>query len=155
MAPRKKLIGRPPKYKSPQDMSDKIDAYFIHCAKGEKIERLNKRLELIKYNQRIAPTMTGLSLFLGFMSNSSLTDYKQRHKDYSDIITCARSRVKTDLIQGAISGLYEQRTVQLILVTDYGMMPRTAVDVTSKGERIAVTVCNTAEALRAANEAGK
>ena len=51
--------GRPPKYKTPEEMQVKIDEYFNWIATTED--------ECI--------TWTGLALYLGFCSRTALTDY--------------------------------------------------------------------------------
>lgn len=59
----KNNAGRPPHFKTPKELEDKCSEYFTHCAvNGEK------------------PTITGLTLFVGFSSRSSWDDYKKRDK---------------------------------------------------------------------------
>lgn len=55
--------GRPPKYKKPEEVKDKCIEYFESCIENkEKI------------------TITGLALYLGFASRTSLYDYAEKEE---------------------------------------------------------------------------
>lgn len=69
--------GRPPMYKSPKALIQKIGEYFDHI-QGEKVGR-----KWIRPQE--PPTVTGLALFLGFSSRQSLLDYKEK-EEFTDII---------------------------------------------------------------------
>lgn len=68
--------GRPPKYKSVGEISEKIEEYFEKCEKGKK-----------------PLTVTGLALALGFQSRQALLNYQGR-KEFSAAIIRAKSRVE-------------------------------------------------------------
>lgn len=76
----KKAAGRPPKYKSQEEIEEKIDAYFKEC-EGELLTDdegqpvLNKWGNPVIINQR-PPTVTGLALALGFSTRLSLLNYQ-------------------------------------------------------------------------------
>jgi hypothetical protein len=70
--------GRPPKYKTPEDMQKVIDAYFSEC---EAIDR--------------PFTMSGLAYALG-MSRRALCDYAEKD-DFLHTVKSARQRVETFL----------------------------------------------------------
>jgi hypothetical protein len=54
-------MGRPPEYKTPEEMQVAIDSYFSSCKdSGEKI------------------TVTGLAIHLGFASKQSIYDYVEK-----------------------------------------------------------------------------
>jgi hypothetical protein len=77
--------GRPAVYKSPKKLQSRIDEYFQYI-KGEKKGR--------RWIRREEPaTVTGLALFLGFISRQSLLDYRER-EEFSDIIKKAVTRVE-------------------------------------------------------------
>ena len=91
------MAGRPPKFKSVQDMERKIKKYFKDCEgrvlkdKGGEILR-DKHGEPMIISAR-PPTITGLALALGFNSRQSLLNY-QAKKEFMDTITRAKSRVE-------------------------------------------------------------
>jgi len=69
--------GRPPKFDSPESLMEKIIEYFTGC------EENNSKA-----------TITGLTLFLGFESRSSLDDYAEKNNEYSYIIKRAKLAVE-------------------------------------------------------------
>ena len=93
----KKAVGRPPKYKSKEEIEEKIDAYFKQC-EGEVLKDNNGNTVFNKFgnpviiNQR-PPTVTGLALALGFSTRLSLLNY-QRTKEFMNPITRAKARVE-------------------------------------------------------------
>ena len=99
--PAKNKGGRPPIYKNPEDLSNKIDEYFIYV-KGEYIEKETTNVvtfetetykEWIRVPERI--TVTGLALFLGFADRQSLQDYKKKPK-FSFPIKRAMTRIEQE-----------------------------------------------------------
>lgn len=95
MTSKKQPTGRPPKYKTPQEMQAVIDAYFDAC-KGKPI--LDKAGELMRnknghviYDDRQPPTVTGLALALGFTGRQALLNY-QAKPAFVDTVTRAKSR---------------------------------------------------------------
>ena len=92
-----KTVGRPPKYKSKEEIEEKIDAYFKEC-EGEIIKDddgkpiLNKFGDPIHINQR-PPTVTGLALALGFTTRLSLLNY-QGKKEFMNTITRAKTMIE-------------------------------------------------------------
>ena len=81
---KKKKIGRPLKYKSPDDMQKKIDAYFTDCDRKE------------------APyTVTGLALAID-MSRQGLVNYEKKG-EFFDTIKKAKGRVEEFLEQRLLS----------------------------------------------------
>ncbi len=61
--------GRPATYETPEDLLRESISYFDYCEKNsEKV------------------TITGLALYLGFSSRSSLDDYTKRSEEFSFII---------------------------------------------------------------------
>lgn len=67
------MIGRPPKYETPEELEKKIDEYFEDVTK---------------------PTITGLALFLGFESRQSFYDY-EKNGNFSYIIKRARLHIES------------------------------------------------------------
>lgn len=93
----KKAVGRPPRYKSREEIEEKIEAYFKSC-EGEILKDddgktfFNKFGNPVIINQR-PPTVTGLALALGFTSRQALLNY-QAKKEFVDTITRAKARVE-------------------------------------------------------------
>ena len=90
-------VGRPPKYKSVEEIEQKIEAYFKSC-EGEPLKDRDGTVLTDKYSAPIIvgrkpPTITGLALALGFSTRQSLLNY-QGKKEFVDTITRAKSFVE-------------------------------------------------------------
>jgi len=81
-------VGRPPKYKTPEDMQSAVDEYF---------ENLPPYTVVVMGESKEVrmPTITGLALALGFSSRSSLYEYEGK-PEFTDTIKKARMRVEHD-----------------------------------------------------------
>ena len=93
----KKAVGRPPKYKSKEEIEEKIEAYFKKC-EGEILKDDNGEPVLNKWGKPIVincrpPTVTGLALALGFTTRTSLLNY-QGKREFMDTITRAKTMVE-------------------------------------------------------------
>ena len=75
---KKKKIGRPLKYKSPDVMQEKIDAYFLDCDKRER-----------------PYTVTGLAYALD-MCRRQLIEYAEKG-EFNNTITRARQKVEISM----------------------------------------------------------
>ena len=89
--------GRPPRFRSPEAMQAKIDAYFEAC-QGEVLKNDFGQPVLNKWGEAVMvdvhpPTMTGLALALGFRDRSSLLDYQAKPR-FEEIIVRAKSRIE-------------------------------------------------------------
>ena len=89
--------GRPPKFKSKEEMQQKIDEYFKEC-EGQILRDADGNPEFDKHGHPIIVgvkplTITGLAVALGFSSRQSLLNY-QCKKEFLDTITRARTRVE-------------------------------------------------------------
>ena len=89
--------GKKPKYKTPEEIQEKIDAYFEEC-KGTLLEDHNgdpiiDRWGNPVYLDRKPPTVTGLALALGFKTRRALMLY-QAKKEFMDVILEAKSRIE-------------------------------------------------------------
>jgi hypothetical protein len=79
--------GRPPVFKSPEEMEQKIKEYFEYVDK----ENEPKDGDLLTHYE--PPTITGLCLFLGFSDLVSLMDYEKKSEEYSILIKRAKHLV--------------------------------------------------------------
>lgn len=92
-----KAVGRPPKYKTKEEIEEKINAYFEKC-KGETLRDEEGKTVYDKWGKPVIvnehpPTVTGLALALGFSGRQGLLNY-QAKADFVDTITRAKSRVE-------------------------------------------------------------
>lgn len=90
-------MPRKPFYKTPEEMQEVIDKYFLQC-QGKPFLDENGDVLRDKYGEIILqdakpPTVTGLALALGFTSRQALLNY-QAKKAFVDTVTRAKSRVE-------------------------------------------------------------
>lgn len=95
MASGKSRAGRPPKYKTVEEMQTKIDAYFTSCEGTPLLDDEGKAVT-DKYGEPVIvgahpPTVTGLALALGFTGRQALLNYQAKPK-FVDTITRAKAR---------------------------------------------------------------
>lgn len=93
----KKKVGRPPKFKSKEEMQEKIDNYFEEC-KGTILKNEDGSIFRDKNGMPVVVgvrplTMSGLANALGFSSRQSLLNYEGK-KEFMDTIMRARARVE-------------------------------------------------------------
>lgn len=102
-----KKVGCPPRYKTVEEMQEKIDEYFESC-KGNILYDAEGQPMRDKYGLPIIYgakplTITGLALALGFTSRQALLNY-QAKKDFVDTVTRAKAIVE----EYAESRLYDK-----------------------------------------------
>ena len=89
--------GRPPIYKTKEEIQEKIDAYFTEC-EGRILEDADGNPVIDKYGEAVVVgkrplTITGLALALGFNSRQALLNYQDR-EEFNDTITRAKAKVE-------------------------------------------------------------
>lgn len=104
--------GRPPKYKTPEEMQEVIDDYFYNLAEDEK------------------PTIVGLALALN-LSRQGLLEYADKG-EFSDTVKRAKMKVELALEQHLYSGAVAGAIFNL--KNNFGWKDKTEVDNTHKGE---------------------
>lgn len=92
-----KQVGRPPIYKTVNEIEEKIDIYFKEC-EGEILKYDNGKTVLNKFGNPVVinrkpPTVTGLALALGFTNRLDLLRY-QGKEEFCNTITRAKSMVE-------------------------------------------------------------
>lgn len=97
--PENERSNRVPKYKTPEALKEKCDAYFEWCD-GTLLKDDDGHPVLTKFGEpvyidRHPPTMTGLARFLGFKSRQSLKNCRMRGKAFNEVIMDARMRIET------------------------------------------------------------
>lgn len=95
---KKNYGGRPPKFKTKEEMQEKIDAYFASCEGELLLDDAGNpvcapKVGLVYIKPPKPPTVTGLALALGFASRQALLNY-QGQKQFNDTITRAKSRIE-------------------------------------------------------------
>ena len=88
--------GRPPYYRSKEEIQQKIDEYFRECEGTPLMDGDKPALD--KWGRPVIigskpPTITGLALALGFASRQALLNYQGR-EEFNDTITRAKTRVE-------------------------------------------------------------
>lgn len=92
-----KQVGRPPIYKTVNEIEEKIYTYFKEC-EGEILKDDNGKTVLNKFGNPVVinrkpPTVTGLALALGFTNRLDLLRY-QGKEEFCNTITRAKSMVE-------------------------------------------------------------
>ena len=107
----KKLMGRPPKFSTPEDMQVLIDKYFnekvgyfpMKDQEGQIVMDKDGMPHMLLY----APTVSGLALYLGFCDRKSMYEYGAK-QNFTHTISTATSRIadfaETQLHQGKPTG---------------------------------------------------
>lgn len=90
-------MGKPPMYKTVDEIEEKIEKYFEDC-KGYPLTDSKGKQIFNKFGSPIfvdvhPPTVTGLALALGFTSRQALLNY-QAKPEFVDTITRAKARVE-------------------------------------------------------------
>lgn len=122
-----KHIGRPPMYKTPKLLQARIDEYFKTGMKSKTITvgvGTKQRTVILK-----TPTITGLTLFLGFSDRQSFRDYGNK-SSFSCTIKRAHTRIEQEYeenlqannVAGSIFALknlgWKDKTEQLHSIAD-------------------------------------
>jgi hypothetical protein len=95
--------GRPPKYKTPEEMQRIIDLYFMVCRahqtdQEEKLDSLSpEEKQIVDDIEDIFPTVSGLAYTLG-MSTEALRNYGEKDK-FLATVKRAKQRVEMSLEQ--------------------------------------------------------
>jgi len=95
--------GRPAKYETAEELCAACDEYFIYIQGESKtttkeVKNEDGSIETEEFHEWVRhpepATVTGLVLFLGFSSKSSLEDQEKRGEEFSAVIKRARLRVE-------------------------------------------------------------
>lgn len=123
--------GRPPIFETPEQLSEKVEAYF------NQFKKSTEEKEAPEYGEW-RPSITGLCLFCGFESRQSFYDYGKR-EEFSYAIKRARARIEN---------VYEQYLTSktaagaIFALKNFDWTDKTEIDHTSGGEQIKGFVLN-------------
>ena len=127
-----KPVGRPPIFKTVEEMSEKIEEYFDWCDNRMKSYYNEKAGTDVQVNDPAPYTMSGLARRLG-MDRDTLINYA--HKDeFVGTIKAARERVHEDVE----TRLMEKQATGAIfnLKNNFGWKDKSENDITTGGEKI-------------------
>lgn len=85
--------GRPPKYKTAEELQTKIEEYFESGVRKRKVE-VGRGAEKTIVEIPV-PTITGLVLFCGFCDRSSFYEYEER-EGFTHTIKRARTMIERE-----------------------------------------------------------
>ena len=124
------LGGRPPHYKTPEELQVKIDEYFeyIQGEKGDPIDAVvdGKVIQVVNWIREPEPaTITGLCLFLGFESRQSFHDYGERD-GFSYTIKKARLRIENEYEKNA--QFAKTPTFHIFALKNLGWLDKQVID---------------------------
>ena len=98
--------GRPPTFATPEDLENKCNEYLIYCIDNEE-----------------KPTITGMTLFVGFCSRASWDDYDKR-QDFSYIVKRAKMTIENSYETSAT-------TFDMFALKNMGWKDKSEIDLTS------------------------
>lgn len=124
-------VGRPPIFKTPEEMQKVIDEYFDWCDNRTKTIYDNKTGQEIQITFPAPYTMSGLARRLG-ISRETLSNYKEKD-EFVDTITQARNRVQED-IEIRLMETRNEKGAIFNLTNNFGWRSRNETDVTSGGK---------------------
>jgi len=122
--------GRPPTYKTREELQAAVDAYFDSCD-NKIIKRQHATGKGVTIIETPTPyTMAGLALALN-VSRETLNEYSKMdqegngrgnksRREFSDIITRARQRVEAQKIEHGLVGCYDSKLAVLDLASNHG-----------------------------------
>ncbi|TSA45995.1 MAG: hypothetical protein D4R56_04670 [Deltaproteobacteria bacterium] len=98
--------GRPPKYRTPEELQERIDSYFDSCWVDKVTETTTKdgtcTMSTVRYQDR-PYTMMGLAIALGFNTRKSLCDYADK-PEFVNTIKKARAIVEMNVEELLLEG---------------------------------------------------
>ena len=106
--------GRPPHYKTVEELEEAIKAYL---------------------NKSPAPNIAGLAYALGFSSRTSIFDYEHRGAKFSNTIKRARLAIEANKVEKMTTGDYNTAAVIFDLTNNHGYQNARHVDHTNKGDK--------------------
>ena len=112
-------VGRPPKWKSKEELDNLINAYFL------SIQDPDKPGVYIR-----PPTITGLAVFLD-TTRETLSDYKE-NDEFSDSLKAAKAKCENWVEENAMLGKANATFSIFNLKNNYGWKDKTEQDISVK-----------------------
>jgi hypothetical protein len=124
--------GRPPKYKTAEELQTKIEEYFNKGVKRRKVVVGNgKNTQVVELE---VPTITGLVLYLGFESRQSFYDL-EKYPEFSYTIKRART-VMEQMYEEALS--IGNTTGAIFALKNFGWVDKQNIDLGDSSINITV-----------------
>jgi hypothetical protein len=124
--------GRPPKYKTAEELQSKIEEYFNKGVKMRKVVVGNgKNTQVVELE---VPTITGLVLYLGFESRQSFYDL-EKYPEFSYTIKRART-VMEQMYEEALS--IGNTTGAIFALKNFGWVDKQNIDLGDSSINITV-----------------
>lgn len=133
MTKKKHAGGRPPKYKTVEELQEKIEEYFDFCDNKTKKIYSEKLGEMMVADPE-PYTMSGLAYALN-LSRQALVEYKNKD-EFGDTIKRARDRVEKDIDRRLNDKSLFTPGLIFNLKNNFNWKEKTETDVTSKGEKV-------------------
>lgn len=130
----KKILGRPPKYKTPEELAEKVAEYFVYCVKNPLVYNTyytEDGIERTTYKPKPF-TKIGLALFCGYSSYERLKDLSNREEGFREVITCAESIIYTQKFDYASIGVFQHT----IMIRDLELIDKRDVKVSDARKTI-------------------
>jgi len=122
--------GRPPYFTKVEDLENMVKEYFeLFEEETTKEQRKARGIEV--YENR--PTITGLTLFLGFMSRDAFYKYEKK-EGFGYAIKAARSKIEN--LYENMMGTKTGTVGAIFALKNMGWSDKTEIDHTSGGEKI-------------------
>ena len=129
------------KFQTPEEMAVLIDDYFAQCdATVLKVphKQLSRSTDAPVFIEVTRPyTVDGLCHHLG-TQRTTLLDYQKR-EGYKELVDAAKMKISMHQIEMSLVGAYDQRVLSLMLINNHEYVNESRVDVTSRGEALAIT----------------
>lgn len=117
----KDLGGRPVKFKSPEELEKRIEAYFDYCDSRTRIKHLATKdgiHEVVESFPR-PYTVEGLAVFLD-TNRQTLLNYNDKEAFFY-IIERARQRILANKVEGGLDRTYDSGVAKFMLINNYGL----------------------------------
>ena len=128
--------GRPPLYKTPEELQAAVDRYFESCKGVPAFDKdgmpITNRSGLQRYTGGKPPTLSGLALFLGYKNRQTFTRQKNRNEEFRDIVLTAHLRCE-EFWERALMDESSYDGASFILLTAFGWSKKKIEDVTQPG----------------------
>lgn len=113
--------GRPMKFKSPEELEKKINAYFDWCDSRTRKKYITTRegIEVIDEPWQRPYTIEGLAVYLD-TCRLTLINYSEK-EEFFNIITRAKAKILANKVEGALDKTYDPAMSKFMLINNYGM----------------------------------
>lgn len=124
VAAQPKKPGRPPKFKTLEDLAEKVDSYFKWCEERVFTIRIGKAVKVVA----TPPTITRLCLHLEINKDTFYDLCKAG--PFSDYLTSVKARIEADIEEMAGIGYYDSKIATLRLKNHFHWTDKTEVEQT-------------------------